>query len=68
MTNAKFENKIFWKEDFDGEKAQGGFHYRAFDLIKFLESVENADNGGEVVGIKFEDNNLEVIFKPKHDE
>ena len=60
-----FNEQIFWKEDFDGEEAKGGFFIRAVDLKKFLELVENADHGGEVVGLRFSDSNLEVIVKPK---
>ena len=58
-----FENKIFWKEDFTEGEAQGGFFLRSFDLKKFMKSVEEADHGGEVVGIRFEDNNVEIIIK-----
>ena len=60
-----FNEQIFWKDTFNGEQAKGGFFVRAFDLRKFLESVEEADHGGEVVGLRFSDNNLEVIVKPK---
>jgi hypothetical protein len=60
-----FENNIFWKDTFDGEKAQGGIFYRAVDLKKFMELVEANENGngGEIVGIRFEDNNVEFIVK-----
>lgn len=60
-----FENTIFWKDTFDGEKAQGGIFYRAVDLKKFMELVEVNENGngGEIVGIRFEDNNVEFIVK-----
>ena len=60
-----FDNKIFWKDTFDGEKAQGGIFYRAVDLKKFMELVEANENGngGEVVGLRFSDNNLELIVK-----
>jgi hypothetical protein len=57
-----FEEKIFWKDGFDGE-AKGGMHVRSFDLNKFIKKVEASETGGEVVGIKFEDNNLELIIK-----
>jgi hypothetical protein len=60
-----FNEKVFWKEDFTDGEAKGGFFTRAVDLKKFLELIENADNGGEVVGLRFDDNNLEVIVKPK---
>lgn len=58
-----FNEQIFWKDTFDGESAKGGFFVRAVELKKFLESVEAAENGGEVVGLRFSDNNLEVIVK-----
>lgn len=60
-----FENNIFWKDTFDGEKVQGGIFYRAVDLKKFMELVEANENGngGEIVGIRFEDNNVEFIVK-----
>ena len=58
-----FEDKIFWREDFQDGEAQGGFFFRSFDLNKFLKQVEESENGGEVVGIRFEDNNVEVIVK-----
>ena len=46
-----FDNKIFWKDTFDGKKAQGGIFYRAVDLKKFMELVEANENGngGEIV-------------------
>lgn len=60
-----FDNKIFWKDTFDGEKAQGGIFYRAVDLNKFMKLVEANENGngGEIVGIRFDENNLELIVK-----
>jgi hypothetical protein len=61
-----FDEQIFWKEDFTDGEAKGGFFIRAFDLRKFLKSVEEAEHGGEVVGLRFSDNNLEVIVKPKN--
>ncbi len=39
------DNKIFWAEDFYGEKAKGGIFVRAVDLKKFLELVEANENG-----------------------
>ncbi len=61
-----FNEKVFWKEDFTDGEAKGGFFIRAVELKKFLELVEDADNGGEVVGLRFDENNLEVIVKPKN--
>jgi hypothetical protein len=59
-----FNEQIFWKDGFNGE-CQGGIFVRAVDLKKFLELVETNENenGGEVVGLRFSDNNLEVIVK-----
>lgn len=61
-----FNEKIFWKDGFDGE-CRGGIFTRTVDLKRFLELVEaNANgNGGEVVGLRFSDNNLEIIVKPE---
>lgn len=58
----KFEEEIFWKDGFNGN-AKGGFYFRSFDLNKFLEKLEVSTEGGEVVGLKFEDNNVELIVK-----
>jgi hypothetical protein len=60
-----FNEKIFWKETFDGERAHGGIFTRAVDLKKFMELVEANENGqgGEVVGLRFSNNNLELIVK-----
>ena len=55
-----FEEKVFWKDEFDGE-AKGGLMVRSFDLNQFIKKVEK--EGDEVVGIKFEGNNLELIIK-----
>jgi hypothetical protein len=62
-----FNEQVFWKDGFDGDEAKGGIFVRAVDLKKFLELVEANENGngGEVVGLRFDDNNLEVIVKPK---
>ena len=57
-----FEEQVFWKEGFNGE-ANGGLHFRSFDLNKFIKKVEK--DGTEIVGIKFEENNLELIIKNK---
>lgn len=59
-----FNNQIFWKEGFDDGEASGGIYVRAVELKKFLELVEANENGngGEVVGLRFDDNNLEIII------
>ena len=53
--------KIFWLDKFKEGTAQGGYYFRAFDLIKFMKLVEKEE--GEVVGLEFEDNNVNVIIK-----
>jgi hypothetical protein len=60
-----FNEQIFWKDTFNGESARGGIFTRVVDLKKFLQLVEVNENGqgGEVVGLRFSDNNLEVIVK-----
>ena len=54
-----FEQEVFWKDGFEGN-AKGGIMVRSFDLNKFIKKVEEDQ---EVVGIKFEGNNLELIVK-----
>ena len=54
-----FEKQVFWKDGFEG-KAKGGLIFRSFDLNKFIRKIEEKQ---EVVGIKFEDNNLELITR-----
>jgi len=56
-----FEEQVFWKDGFNGPEAKGGLHFRSFDLNQFIKKVE--EDGTEVVGIKFEGNNLELIVK-----
>ena len=55
------KKKIFWLADFKEGTAHGGYYFRAFDLIKFMKLVEKEE--GEVVGLEFEDNNVNVIIK-----
>ena len=62
-----FNEQIFWKDTFNGESAKGGFFVRAVELKKFLELVEAAEHGGEVVALRFDGNNLEVLVKGLED-
>ena len=55
------KKKIFWLDEFKDGKAQGGYYFRAFDLIKFMKLVEKEE--GKVVGLEFEGNNVNVIIK-----
>ena len=49
----------------DANTLEGGIFVRAVELKQFLELVEANENGngGEVVGLRFEGNNLEIIVK-----
>ena len=50
---------VFWKDGFEGE-ADGGYYFRAFDLVKFFKRLKS--NGKEVVALEFDDsNNVNVI-------
>jgi len=56
------EEQVFWKDGFEG-KAEGGIFFRSFELNKFLRGVE--EDRGEVVGLRFDGNNVEVIVANK---
>ena len=53
--------KIFWLDKFKEGTAQGGYYFRAFDLIKFMKLVEKEE--GEVVGLEFDGNNVNVMIR-----
>ena len=57
------KKKIFWLDEFKDGKAQGGYYFRAFDLIKFMKLVEKEE--GEIVGLEFDhpNHNINVIIK-----
>ena len=60
------KKKIFWLDEAFykgpiGNKFHGGYYFRAFDLIKFMKLVEKEE--GQVVGLEFEDNNVNIIIK-----
>ena len=55
------KSKMFWLEEFKDGTARGGYYFRAFDLVKFMKLVEKEE--GEVVGLQFEDNNVNVIIR-----
>ena len=59
------KQRVFWKDGFQG-KAKGGYYFRVFDLVKFIDKLE--ENKGEVVGLEFEDNNVNVIIESKNKE
>ena len=72
----KFTDQVFWKDEHVGQvwtctpedakqvaATRTTTHYRTFELNKFLTEVESDDNEYEVVGLKFEGNNLTVVLK-----
>ena len=59
------KQRIFWKEGFEG-KATGGYYFRVFDLVEFINKLENKE--GEVIGLEFEGNNVQAIINPKKNE
>mgnify|MGYP000009859595 CR=1 FL=1 len=60
-------NKTFWSDEahihFHRNKGKviGGYYFRAFDLVKFMKLVEKEE--GEVVGLEFDGNNVNIIIK-----
>jgi len=58
------EEQVFWKDGFEG-KAEGGLFFRSFELNKFLRNVE--EDRGEVVALRFDGNNVEVIIANKEE-
>ena len=65
------EKKRFWTDKAhiyhhkDGVNFRGGIYFRSFDLNKFMKLVEKEE--GEIVGLEFEDNNVNIIIKEKDD-
>tara|TARA_R100000329_G_scaffold131017_1_gene110219 strand:- start:184 stop:369 length:186 start_codon:yes stop_codon:yes gene_type:complete len=54
--------KIFWWDKAPrDEPLVGGYYFRAFDLIKFMKQIQEEE--GEVVGLEFDGNNVNVIIK-----
>ena len=60
MSKKELKNKHFWVDGFKG-KVQGGYYFRAFDLVKFMKKLEKEVD--EVVGLEFDGNNVNVIVK-----
>ena len=54
-----FEQKVFWKEGFEG-KAKDGIMFRSFELKELFNNIENS--GEEVVGVMVEGNNLNNLI------
>ena len=60
-----FTSEIFWKEG--KYEAKGGLYYRCFDLNQFLRKLELEKNMN-VVGLRFDQNNIEIIIEENHSE
>ncbi len=58
---------MFWKDSVSsnsrGYEFQGGFYYRTFELNKFIKKL--SEEKGEVVGLRIDGNNMEIIIKGK---
>ena len=50
---AEFDGKIFYKEGWDSQ-ALGGYFYRDYGLIEFLNKIESDPDGGTVVVFRFD--------------
>ena len=61
------KRKVFWSDKAhiyhhkSDVKFRDGIYFRSFDLNKFMKLVEKEE--GEVVGLEFEDNNVNIIIK-----
>ena len=61
------EKRTFWSDEAyihvhkNEGKMRDGYYFRSFDLNKFMERVEKEE--GEVIGLEFEDNNVNIIIK-----
>ena len=61
------KKKTFWSDEAhihfhkNKGKISGGYYFRAFELVKFMKLVEEEE--GEVIGLEFEDNNVNIIIK-----
>ena len=64
---SKENKKTFWSDEAhihfhkNKGKISGGYYFRAFELVKFMKLVEKEK--GEVFGLEFEDNNVNIIIK-----
>ena len=61
------EKRTFWSDEAhihvhkNKGKMRDGYYFRSFDLNKFIKLVEKEE--GEVIGLEFEDNNVNIIIK-----
>ena len=61
------KNRFFWKDGYEGS-VQGGYYFRAFDLVKFFKKLENNDfvpkwrydNLADAARLDYERRDLEV--------
>ena len=65
--NTYWRKRTFWSDEAhihvhkNEGKMRDGYYFRSFDLNKFMERVEKEE--GEVIGLEFEDNNVNIIIK-----
>jgi len=65
--NTYWRGRTFWSDEAhihvhkNEGKMRDGYYFRSFDLNKFMERVEKEE--GEVIGLEFEDNNVNIIIK-----
>ena len=65
--NTYWRGRTFWSDEAhihvhkNKGKMRDGYYFRSFDLNKFMERVEKEE--GEVIGLEFEDNNVNIIIK-----
>ena len=58
---SKFEQDVFWKDGSEIED-QVVIPFRSFELNKFMrEHIEDSEIPLEIIGVKFEGNNIEII-------
>ena len=65
--NTYWRGRTFWSDEAhihvhkNKGKMRDGYYFRSFDLNKFIKLVEKEE--GEVIGLEFEDNNVNIIIK-----
>lgn len=57
-----FKKKTFWLDKWNGV-AKGGYYFRSFDLNVFMKKLEEENPKQTVVGLEFEDGNVNVIVE-----
>lgn len=59
------EERIYWSDKATDDIIMvGGIYFRSYGLNKFIEKVEK--KYGEVLGLRFEDNNVELLIESQN--